>query len=162
MTCPVHEISNITKIRIPNAKQGRRIRIFLFVLLKLSESSLRNNEVRARGTKRLPVCIKNQGQYRIILSADTASEVPQLPERCLSRKAGIVRCCPRFLQGNNAVHFPHPLLCSMVSSLSIHRASTSFSCSIKACPFSTGMQNTPVESASPRPLSLLTMATLFM
>ena len=33
-------------------------------------------------------------QYRIILSADTASEVPQLPERCLSRKAGIVRCCP--------------------------------------------------------------------
>ena len=29
-------------------------------------------------------------QYRIILSADTASEVP---ERCLSRKAGIVRCC---------------------------------------------------------------------
>ena len=74
----------------------------------------------------------------------------------------IMRCCPRFLQGNNAVHFPHPLLCSMVSSLSIHRASTSFSCSIKACPFSTGMQNTPVESASPRPLSLLTMATLFM
>ena len=34
-------------------------------------------------------------QYRIILSADTASEVPQLPERCLSRKAGIVRCCLR-------------------------------------------------------------------
>ena len=91
-----------------------------------------------------------------------ADAVPQLPERCLSRKAGIVRCCPRFLQENNAVHFPHPLLCSMVSSLSIHRASTSFSCSIKACPFSTGMQNTPVESASPRPLSLLTMATLFM
>ncbi len=29
----------------------------------------------------------------VILSADTASEVPQLPERCLSRKAGIVRCC---------------------------------------------------------------------
>ena len=34
-------------------------------------------------------------QYRIILSADTASEVRQLPERCLSRKAGIVRCCLR-------------------------------------------------------------------
>ena len=32
-------------------------------------------------------------QYRIILSADTASEVRQPPERCLSRKAGIVRCC---------------------------------------------------------------------
>ncbi|MFR8505149.1 MAG: hypothetical protein ACLVCQ_09725, partial [Subdoligranulum sp.] len=74
----MHEISNITKIRIPNAKQGRRIRIFLFVLLKLSESSPRNNEVRARGTKRLPVCIKNQGQYRMILSADTASEVRQM------------------------------------------------------------------------------------
>ena len=159
----MHEISNITKIRIPNAKQGRRIRIFLFVLLrqhrtipalrlkhrsggcgtasalpkcsimsgcgtrivlreqkplalcdrcpcfgslfpplaaltfaassiicafglasaaprspyrhlelcgialKLSESSPRNNEVRARGTKRLPVCIKNQGFYRGIM-----------------------------------------------------------------------------------------------
>ena len=76
--------------------------------------------------------LKSLGQYRIILSADTASEVrqllsqkrrsqsargfcprstmrvpqpdiiehfgnadagPQLPERCLSRKAGIVRCC---------------------------------------------------------------------
>ena len=35
----------------------------------------------------------NLRQYRIILSADTASEVRQLPERCLSRKAGIVRCC---------------------------------------------------------------------
>ena len=35
------------------------------------------------------------GQYRIILSADTASEVRQMPERCLSRKAGIVRCCLR-------------------------------------------------------------------
>ena len=32
-------------------------------------------------------------QYRIILSADTASEVRHLPERCLSRQAGIVRCC---------------------------------------------------------------------
>ena len=32
-------------------------------------------------------------QYRIILSADTASEARQLPERCLSRQAGIVRCC---------------------------------------------------------------------
>ena len=32
-------------------------------------------------------------QYRIILSADTASEVPQPPEQCLSRQAGIVRYC---------------------------------------------------------------------
>ena len=37
----------------------------------------------------------NKGQYRIIPSADTASEVRQLPERCLSRQAGIVRCCHR-------------------------------------------------------------------
>ena len=37
-------------------------------------------------------------QYRIILSADTASEVRQLPERCLSRKAGIMRCCQYFLK----------------------------------------------------------------
>ena len=34
--------------------------------IALSESSPRNNEVRARGTKRLPVCIKNQGQHRTI------------------------------------------------------------------------------------------------
>jgi len=25
-----------------------------------------------------------------------ADAVPQLPERCLSRKAGIVRCCPKY------------------------------------------------------------------
>jgi len=37
------------------------------------------------------------GQYRIILSADTASEVRQLPERCVSRKAGIMRCCHRYI-----------------------------------------------------------------
>ena len=36
-------------------------------------------------------------QYRIILSADTVSEVPQPPERCLSRQAGIVRCCLNFV-----------------------------------------------------------------
>jgi len=35
----------------------------------------------------------NLWQYRIILSADTASEVRQPPERCLSRQAGIMRCC---------------------------------------------------------------------
>ncbi len=29
----------------------------------------------------------------LAISADTASEVRQMPERCLSRKAGIVRCC---------------------------------------------------------------------
>ena len=66
------------------------------------------------GPYHLPIHIR---QYRIILSADTASEVrqmlsqsadntlciiehfgnadavPQPPERCLSRQAGIVRCC---------------------------------------------------------------------
>ena len=41
------------------------------------------------------------GQYRIILSADTASEVRQLPERCLSRKAGIMRCCHRYISAQN-------------------------------------------------------------
>ena len=51
------------------------------------------------------------GQYRIILSADTASEARQLPERCLSRKAGIMRCCLRNVlrfslpKGAAAVHF---------------------------------------------------------
>ena len=43
-----------------------------------------------------PCCLVHSGglgQYRIILSADTASEVRQPPERCLSRKAGIMRCC---------------------------------------------------------------------
>ncbi|MFR7617955.1 MAG: hypothetical protein ACLUZX_08575 [Subdoligranulum sp.] len=28
--------------------------------------------------------------------------MPQLPERCLSRKAGIVRCCPRCLNNKSA------------------------------------------------------------
>ena len=45
---------------------------------------------------------KSLWQYRIILSADTASEVPQLPERYLSRKAGIVRCCLRNTAGQRA------------------------------------------------------------
>ena len=48
--------------------------------------------------------LKSLGQYRIILSADTASEVRQLPERCLSRKAGIVRCCLRLYSVNTGVH----------------------------------------------------------
>ena len=36
------------------------------------------------------------GQYRIILSTDTASEVRQPPEQCLSRQAGIVRYCLKY------------------------------------------------------------------
>ena len=31
---------------------------------------------------------------------DSADAVPQLPERCLSRKAGIVRCCHNAQKGN--------------------------------------------------------------
>ncbi|MCI6445684.1 MAG: hypothetical protein PUD46_01025 [Subdoligranulum sp.] len=33
-------------------------------------------------------------QPDIIEHFGNADAVPQLPERCLSRKAGIVRCCP--------------------------------------------------------------------
>ena len=71
-------------------------------------------------------------QYRIILSADTAKRggrcqtkradtgcliehfgnadaVPQLPERCLSRKAGIVRCCLNAFAAKSALSaFPFP------------------------------------------------------
>jgi hypothetical protein len=35
-------------------------------------------------------------QPDIIEHFDNADAVPQLPERCLSRKAGIVRCYPKF------------------------------------------------------------------
>jgi hypothetical protein len=34
-------------------------------------------------------------QPDIIEHFGNADAVPQLPERCLSRKAGIVRCCPK-------------------------------------------------------------------
>ena len=49
--------------------------------------------MKVRLTPQILKKVKDLRQYRIILSADTASEVRQLPERCLSRKAGIVRCC---------------------------------------------------------------------
>ena len=42
-----------------------------------------------RSTMRVP-------QPDIIEHFSNADAVPQLPERCLSRKAGIVRCCPRY------------------------------------------------------------------
>ena len=42
-----------------------------------------------RSTMRVP-------QPDIIEHFGNADAVPQLPERCLSRKAGIVRCCPKF------------------------------------------------------------------
>ncbi|MCI6623025.1 MAG: hypothetical protein MSB96_03520, partial [Subdoligranulum sp.] len=38
----------------------------------------------------------------IIEHFGNADAVPQMPERCLSRKAGIVRCYPRFLTQNPA------------------------------------------------------------
>ena len=36
-------------------------------------------------------------QPDIIEHFGNADAVPQLPERCLSRKAGIVRCCPNVI-----------------------------------------------------------------
>ena len=42
-----------------------------------------------RSTMRVP-------QPDIIEHFGNADAVPQLPERCLSRRAGIVRCCPRY------------------------------------------------------------------
>ena len=42
-----------------------------------------------RSTMRVP-------QPDIIEHFGNADAVPQLPERCLSRKAGIVRCCPKY------------------------------------------------------------------
>ena len=43
-----------------------------------------------RSTMRVP-------QPDIIEHFGNADAVPQLPERCLSRKAGIVRCCHKFI-----------------------------------------------------------------
>jgi len=43
-----------------------------------------------------------EGLLSPMYDAGTADAVPQLPERCLSRKAGIVRCCLRNLRLNNA------------------------------------------------------------
>ena len=34
-------------------------------------------------------------------NADAVPQLPELPERCLSRKAGIVRCCPKALELRN-------------------------------------------------------------
>ena len=70
---------------------------------KVSAASGRNSEPKqgqrsqsARGfcprsTMRVP-------QPGIIEHFGNADAVPQLPDRCLSRKAGIMRCCPKFLQ----------------------------------------------------------------
>ena len=42
-----------------------------------------------------PRCTMRVPQPDIIEHFGNTDAVPQLPERCLSRKAGIVRCCPR-------------------------------------------------------------------
>ncbi|MCI6445081.1 MAG: alpha/beta hydrolase [Subdoligranulum sp.] len=47
-----------------------------------------------RSTMRVP-------QPDIIEHFGNADAVPQLPERCLSRKAGIVRCCPRLFNAKS-------------------------------------------------------------
>ena len=39
---------------------------------------------------------KPKAQICLIEHFGNADAVPQLPERCLSRKAGIVRCCPKY------------------------------------------------------------------
>ena len=58
---------------------------------------------RARSPDRAGAVRKQKlGQYRINSKCQygergAADAVPQLPERCLSRKAGIVRCCLRFV-----------------------------------------------------------------
>ncbi|MCI6445631.1 MAG: hypothetical protein MR806_04755 [Subdoligranulum sp.] len=45
-------------------------------------------------------------QPDIIEHFGNADAVPQPPERCLSRQAGIVRCCPRvYLISQNSVYF---------------------------------------------------------
>ena len=47
-------------------------------------------------------------QPDIIEHFGNADAVPQLPERCLSRKAGIVRCCLNFLPRWGAALPPLP------------------------------------------------------
>ena len=49
-----------------------------------------------RSTMRVP-------QLDIIEHFGNADAVPQLPERCLSRKAGIVRCCLMFFMGGISI-----------------------------------------------------------
>ena len=61
-------------------------------------------------------CLHGGSLIAYILSADTASEKRQLPERCLSRQTGIVRYCLRDIQGRSVpfcgnegrmICFPH-------------------------------------------------------
>ena len=68
---------------------------------KVSAASSGNSEPKqgqrsqsARGF--CPRCTMRVPQPDIIEHFGNAAAVPQLPERCLSRKAGIVRCCPKY------------------------------------------------------------------
>ena len=56
-----------------------------------------------RSTMRVP-------QPDIIEHFGNADAVPQMPERCLSRKAGIVRCCLMFFMGGIRICSILPLL----------------------------------------------------
>ena len=60
-----------------------------------------------RSTMRVP-------QPDIIEHFGNADAVPQLPERCLSRKAGIVRCCQRFWHGSHLLSEVGPTACRCV------------------------------------------------
>ena len=60
-----------------------------------------------RSTMRVP-------QPDIIEHFGNATAVPQLPERCLSRKAGIVRCCQRFWHGSHLLSEVGPTACRCV------------------------------------------------
>ena len=75
-----------------------------------------------RSTMRVP-------QPDIIEHFGNADAVPQPPERCLSRKAGIVRCCPRhkFLRKRSNWQTNRKLISHWGNRLSINRAVKSIS-----------------------------------
>ena len=56
-------------------------------------------------------------QPDIIEHFGNADAVPQLPERCLSRKVGIVRCCQRFWHGSHLLSEVGPTACRCVQCL---------------------------------------------
>ena len=64
------------------------------------------------------------GQYRIMLSTDTASEVRQPPQRCLNRQAGIVQCCLRKKQQVGQVLPAAFLVCGRHTTHVVQKAKT--------------------------------------
>ena len=60
-----------------------------------------------RSTMRVP-------QPDIIEHFGNADAVPQPPERCLSRKAGIVRCCPNYYLRGQVFSASHWCMCSRI------------------------------------------------